>query len=142
MVRRLVVPAIASALSLLASVASGQFTGKIAGQVIDAESGKPLPGANVVVAGTYMGAATDDRGWYVILNVPPGVYRLQIFYLGYARVVVEGVQVHIDRTAKVDVKMQPTVLDLGQTITVTATRPIVEADKTASSVHFDESQVR
>ncbi|MGQ9559876.1 MAG: TonB-dependent receptor [Candidatus Oleimicrobiaceae bacterium] len=110
--------------------------------MIDAESGKPLPGANVVVAGTHMGAATDDRGWYVILNVPPGVYRLQVFYLGYARVLVEGVQVHIDRTAKVDVKMQPTVLDLGQTITVTAVRPIVEADKTASSVHFDETQVR
>ncbi|MDZ7379599.1 MAG: carboxypeptidase-like regulatory domain-containing protein, partial [candidate division KSB1 bacterium] len=87
---------------VLGSVTSyAQFTGKITGQVVDAETGQVLVGANVVVAGTYLGAATDAKGWYVILNVPPGRHKLQVFYLGYAKVTVEGVEVRIDRTARV-----------------------------------------
>ena len=37
-------------------------SGKIAGRVIDASTGAPLPGANVRVVETTMGASTDaDR---------------------------------------------------------------------------------
>ncbi|MCR4438101.1 MAG: TonB-dependent receptor [bacterium] len=130
------------ALAFLPVGSHAQFTGKITGQVVDAESGQALAGANVVVVGTYMGAATDAKGWYVILNVPPGRHRLEVFYLGYKKVSIDGVEVRIDRTARVDVKMTPTVLDLGQSVTVTAERPIVEADKTASAVHYDGRDVQ
>ncbi|MDZ7724414.1 MAG: hypothetical protein U5R06_16825 [candidate division KSB1 bacterium] len=36
-------------------------TGKITGKVMDAETGEPLPGTNVTIAGTKMGAPTDWR---------------------------------------------------------------------------------
>ena len=45
-------------------------TGKITGSVRDADSGDPLPGANVVIEGTMMGAASDLEGYFVIINVP------------------------------------------------------------------------
>ncbi len=66
---------------------SGQLlagtTGKIAGAVKDGESGLPLPGVNVIIEGTSMGAATDLKGEYVVLNIPPGVYDIRALMIGY-----------------------------------------------------------
>ena len=43
--------------------------GSITGQITDAENNDPLIGANVIVEGTNMGAATDANGNYNLLNV-------------------------------------------------------------------------
>ena len=48
--------------------------GKIAGTVKDAAGKDVIPGANIVIVGTSMGAATDEQGRYYILNVPPGTH--------------------------------------------------------------------
>ena len=42
--------------------------GKIAGRVVDAATGDPLPGVNVVLDGTTQGTATDMDGEYVIIT--------------------------------------------------------------------------
>jgi len=55
----------------------------IKGKVSDANSGEALLGANVVLIGTSIGAATDANGNYTILNVPSGTYKLRASYLGY-----------------------------------------------------------
>ena len=38
----------------------GGITGKIAGVIIDAATGEPLPAVNVVIEGTTLGGATDN----------------------------------------------------------------------------------
>ncbi|MDZ7413153.1 MAG: carboxypeptidase-like regulatory domain-containing protein, partial [candidate division KSB1 bacterium] len=65
-------------LVLMASLTWAGTTGKIAGVVKDADSGEPLPLANVTLKGTYLGAATDVKGRYHILSVPPGTYTLVV----------------------------------------------------------------
>ncbi len=55
----------------------------ITGNVTDAKTGKSLPGANVVVGGTTMGAAADVDGYFVIENVPDGTYTLTTSVIGY-----------------------------------------------------------
>ena len=59
------------ALSLLVGVgiSYAATTGKIQGTVRDAQTGEPLPGANVVIDGTQRGAVTDGNGYYVILII-------------------------------------------------------------------------
>jgi len=47
-------------------------SGKIEGVVRDAQNDLALAGVNVLIEGTTMGAATDNDGYYVILNVPAG----------------------------------------------------------------------
>ncbi|MDZ7355157.1 MAG: carboxypeptidase-like regulatory domain-containing protein, partial [candidate division KSB1 bacterium] len=49
-------------------------TGKIVGVVKDAQTGEPLPGANVFLQGTALGAATNLKGEYLIPSVPAGDY--------------------------------------------------------------------
>ena len=49
-----------------------QFS-SISGSVSDASSGKPIPGANVVVDDTDSGAASDEDGKFLIEGIEPGV---------------------------------------------------------------------
>ena len=37
-------------------------TGSVKGSIVDQESGDPLIGANIIIDGTTMGAATDVEG--------------------------------------------------------------------------------
>ena len=48
--------------------------GKITGHITSIETGEPLPGVNVVVEEILLGAASDQNGIFVILNVPTGNY--------------------------------------------------------------------
>ena len=41
-------------------------TGKIAGMIVDVDTGEPLAGANVVVEGLALGASADVDGFYFI----------------------------------------------------------------------------
>ena len=64
-------------LTLVASPAMAGTTGKITGMVKDAQSNEALPGSNVTIVGTTLGAASDINGHYFILNVPPGRYTVR-----------------------------------------------------------------
>jgi hypothetical protein len=59
------------------------FSANLRGTVKDADSGEPLIGANVVLAGTSMGTTTDADGFFVITGIQPGEYVVEISYLGY-----------------------------------------------------------
>lgn len=61
---------------------AAQNVGRIAGTVTEANTSDPLPGTNVVIVGSTMGAATDVRGDYYILNVPSGRYSLRASMIG------------------------------------------------------------
>ncbi len=117
-------------------------SGKIAGTVIDADSDEPLPGVNIVLKGTTMGAATDINGEYVILNVPPGIYAVEARMIGYKTVTVENVRVSIDLTSNVDFNLEETVLEAGEEITIVATRPMVVKDLTASTAVVDAENMK
>ena len=80
------------------------ITGKIAGHVVDSESGEPIPGANIIIEGTAMGEASDLDGYYTILQVPPDVYTVTAAVIGYGKVKKgeEGLNVLSEAQAVVD----------------------------------------
>ena len=114
--------------------------GKIAGTVTDASTGEPLPGVNVQIEGTDMGAATNLDGQYTIINVPPGTYDVQFTYIGYATKVVTGVRASLDQTSTVNAQMSQTVIE-GETVTVVATPPPVDKTMTATRVNFSDEVI-
>jgi outer membrane receptor for ferrienterochelin and colicin len=115
-------------------------TGKIAGHVIDSETGNPLPGCNIVIEGTYLGAASSLDGDFIILNIPPGTYVLKAIMIGYAPVNVEGVVVTIDHTTNLNIEMRVEAIK-GETVLVIYDRPVVQVDRTSSQVHLSEDLI-
>jgi TonB-dependent receptor len=90
----------------------------IRGKITDKATGEPLPGANIVIEGTAMGAATDLDGEYHISKVPPGTYTLVVTYIGYKSAESE-VNVQFGRTTTADLELVYDVVE-GETVTITA----------------------
>ncbi|HNW59620.1 MAG TPA: TonB-dependent receptor [bacterium] len=130
-----------TAFLLTSGVVSAATTGKIAGKVIDLANNSPLPGANVQVVGTSLGAITDPQGEFFIINVPPGTYSVKTSMMGYKTMTQTGIKVAIDLTSRVNFKMEATVIP-GQEITIVAERPIVEKDVTGSQQVMDASALQ
>ncbi len=128
-------------LAMLTTSLYGGPTGKIAGIVTDAATGEPLPGVNVVLEETVMGAATDLDGYYVILNVPPGTYQLNVSMIGYTSKKIVEVRVNIDQTTTINVELGEETLDIGETITVVAEKPVVEKDVAASRANITSEEI-
>lgn len=121
------------------STALGQTTGKISGTVIDDQSGDPLPGANITLVGTQIGAAAGADGSFFIINVLPGVYTVRIQMMGYQAYVLTEARVSVNRTLDISARLKQTVIE-GSEVVVTADKIQVKKDQTSSvrNVSADE----
>ncbi len=139
--RRVTIAGIAAILMLLPVLLLAGTTGKIAGRITSSPENEPLIGANVLVKGTYLGAATDADGFYAINNVPPGTYTIAVTFVGYRRTTVTDVLVRIDLTTRVDAKMKSEAIEADE-IVVRAERPIVQKDLTSTSVTVSSDELK
>ncbi|HOC25989.1 MAG TPA: TonB-dependent receptor, partial [bacterium] len=115
---------------IAAAAAFAGTTGKLAGRVTD-RAKQPLPGANIILVGTQLGAVSDMEGYYTILNIPPGRYQVRYAFIGYKTMTVSQILVTTDHTTTQDVQLEQSVIE-GETVQVVAQRPIVETNLTSS----------
>ena len=106
-------------------------SGKISGKVTDSKTGGALAGVNVFLEGTSYGAATDEFGEYIIINIPPGNYTVKASYIGYTSYKITNVRVSLDRTTTQNFELSEAVIE-GEEVVVLAERPLVYKDLTAS----------
>lgn len=97
-----------------------------AGAVCRVEGGKPRPlaGARIQVLDTPIGAITDERGFYYLLNLPAGEYTLRAALEGYSAAVAAVTiprEAPVDRYSAVDFTLLPSKLH--GTITLPGGRP-------------------
>ncbi|MCX7798000.1 MAG: TonB-dependent receptor [Melioribacter sp.] len=95
-----------------------QARGSIKGIVYDRDTKDPLPGANVVVKGTSLGAACNLDGEYIIRNIPAGRHTIVVSYIGYESQSVE-VEIVPNRTLAQDFYLKLTAIE-GEDIIITA----------------------
>ncbi|MCH8929203.1 MAG: carboxypeptidase-like regulatory domain-containing protein, partial [Candidatus Marinimicrobia bacterium] len=125
----------------ICNVSFAGTTGKIVGRVLDETTGQPLPGANLILKGTGMGAAADFGGNFIILNIPPGTYTLTARMIGYQAVDYENVRVTIDLTTTINFDMGVQAIESGEVVTVIGKAPLVRMDLTSSSVSVSAEQI-
>jgi TonB-linked SusC/RagA family outer membrane protein len=99
------------ALGLISSAAAAQSNGTITGVVTDSETGQPLNGAQVYVADTNISTLTDQRGRYLLLNVPAGPQTVRTVLIGYASE-EQTVTVVAGQTATLDIAVRLTAVEL------------------------------
>ncbi len=127
--------------SMLLSISLfAQTSGKLVGRVTD-QAGEPLIGANVIIDGTTMGAATDIEGYYSIINVRAGTYSIRFRFLGYKTRVVENIRVSPDQTTKLDAILELEVIE-GEEVIVVAQKSLVEYNQTSSVSSVNKEDIK
>lgn len=94
-------------------------TGVIMGKVIEATTKQPIPGVNVFLLGTNIGAASDINGNYSIRNIPVGSYQVRASAIGYDALIKTDVVVNTVRPAMIDFQLKESIIELGS-VEVTA----------------------
>lgn len=127
---------------LFAATLSAQVPrGKIVGSVFDETINEPIFGANVLILGTQLGAATDIEGRFEILNVPVGEYALRITVINFKPVTKTNIVVTSVMPAEVDVRMRETVIEL-EAVTVRPDYFSDTADKPISTRMQTNEEIR
>lgn len=117
-----------------AAVAAQSTHGAIVGTVLD-ETGALVPGATVTV--TNMGTniarttTTNQSGYYEVLALVPGTYRVHAELSGFSPMSREGLIVESRATVRID--MQLRVAARSAEVTVTAAMPVIETETAALS---------
>ncbi len=110
---------IASAALLMgiAFQSAAQPSGSLSGTVLDKQTRQPLELVNVWIEGTTLGAATNEKGYYRIQNIPEGKYSVKFSIIGYKEKVVSHVQI-ITGDYTLNVLMEETTLNLGEILVI------------------------
>lgn len=90
-------------------------TGTVQGQVVDANSQRPLSGAQVSIVGTGIGQLANASGRFLLLNVPAGEHTVRVEYIGYGAT-EQQVTVSAGQAAIVDFTMSPTAISLDELV--------------------------
>ncbi|REH54850.1 outer membrane receptor for ferrienterochelin and colicin [Tenacibaculum gallaicum] len=64
-------------------VGMSQSEGEISGKVIDSKTRETLPFVNVLVYGTQIGTVSNEKGEFILRNVPLGYNKVQASFVGY-----------------------------------------------------------
>ncbi len=114
----------------------GGTVGKISGRVMDTETTEPLCGVDVFIPAFGIGGATDEDGYFFILNVPPGKHDIESSIIGYRSEIKKDVEVFVDRTTYLNYKLKPTIIEIEEPVIVIAKKPVIEIDMTSKEARI------
>jgi TonB-dependent SusC/RagA subfamily outer membrane receptor len=116
-------------------------TGTVRGRVTDATAGQPIPGVQIQVVGTTLGAATSETGEFSIGGVPAGSRTLLVRRIGYgeARIPVEVVA---GQTATVNPTLSAAAVTLSEVVTTGTAGPTERRAVGTSIASVDSASVR
>ena len=84
--------------------------------------------------------ASNDDGFYKIVNLAPGTYEITVSVSGYKTAVIQAVQLTVGQTANQDISLE--VGDVTAKVTVTTAAPnVVETTNTAVSSTIDRQRI-
>jgi hypothetical protein len=119
-----------------------QIYGSIYGTVTD-PSGAPVVGAQVTITdaakGTKFEVVTNSDGNYTRERLIPGIYHLEVEMAGFSKAINKSLQVNVDASNRVDVKLQ--VGTVSEQIEVTSEAPLLQADRADVSTTFSSKQL-
>jgi Carboxypeptidase regulatory-like domain/TonB dependent receptor-like, beta-barrel len=127
--RRFLVSLIVAALAPAALYAQA-VKGSLVGNVSDS-SNLAVPGATVTITEVNTNISyntiTNENGYYVFSNLKDGTYRVVGELTGFKKMVREGVEVPVNATVRVDLKMEVGAIE--ESITVVGESPLLQTDR-------------
>ena len=87
----------------------------IFGHVVDKATGEHLPYVSVVIEGTTIGVTTDATGHYLIKNMTPGTYTIEVSAVGYIPT-TKSVKVVAGQTIEIKFELTEDAVTLDQIV--------------------------
>lgn len=109
-------------------------TGRLAGELVDEVSGKPVPGVPISVRGTTMVTTAGADGTFRFLQVIPGTYQIVVAGDLYEPVRLSDVTVRAGRTTSLQITLRRRTVMTSDLITA-AGRKIQTADEVPASTY-------
>jgi len=128
-------------LIIFSAVCFAQSKGKVEGIITDKNNNQPLPGVNVMLKGTYYGAASDFDGRYKIDNITPGNYTIEVSFIGYKTLQYTGINIDANRTLSLNIKLEETSLTMAQDVVVIGDKPLVDVEETQSKKSLSREDI-
>jgi len=129
---------------LLASLLSFGQSGTLKGKITDAETGEPIPFANVVIQlGGKMvnGAQSDFDGKFEIKPIPPGKYDVKASYIGYKSKLIQGLIINANRIRVYDIQLESSSKTLEEVEVVSYKVPLIDKDQTSTGGTMTEDEI-
>ena len=134
---------IALALAASAAAQTDVTTSRISGFARIAD-GSALPGVTVTATNRDTGltktAVTDKNGFYQLVNLPTGVYRLDAVLEGFTPLTAESVKLILGSTPSIDFTLS--AARVAAAVTVRASASVVESTRTAFSTTIETEQLK
>jgi ferric enterobactin receptor len=90
----------------------------VSGSVVDADNGETLPQTSIRITGTHIGTASNNDGYFSLINIPNDTCSLEIMYIGYItqRIPVKSIDntEHVVIRLRSDTRVLNEVLVLGE----------------------------
>jgi carboxypeptidase family protein/TonB-dependent receptor-like protein len=130
-------------LSSLGPRGMAQTTAATLSGVLTDETGAVLPGAHVVVLNTDTGvqrtASTDEKGLFLVAELPPGSYQVNVSLSGFETLLRKGITLLVGQRA--DIKLAMKVGSVTQEVTVTGEAPIVNTSTSSVSGVVEQKRI-
>ncbi|NPA34638.1 MAG: TonB-dependent receptor plug domain-containing protein [Chlorobi bacterium] len=133
------------ALMVLTYVSAFAQTGAIKGRVLD-DRGEGAVGAVIQVKrnGVLVKGSSiyDLGGWFMIRNLDPGVYDLEVTLAGMAPYKLTGIQVPPEKVVDVGtIRLTPKAKTLKEAIVVVYSKPLFKKDQTTSQFTLSKEEI-
>ena len=103
-------------LMLFLSSAIAQENATIFGKIVDSATNEELIGANILLEGTTIGAASDIEGNFNVRNVPAGKYTLIASMIGYSKLTVTQLEVKPGENKKINISLISEALETEEVV--------------------------
>lgn len=115
---------------LMFGLKSQAQVGGLKGFIVDADDGKPIAGATIVLKESYRGVASDENGYFLFQRLPVGSITVVIRFVGFEE---QSLKINIiqSQTKQILVQLEPATIELGEA-TISANRRIWETTNTIS----------
>lgn len=127
----------------LAAICSAQSpTGTISGIVVD-PSGGIVAGAEILIVNDATSvqypSRTDSEGIYVVANLPPGPYRIQVSKIGFKTIIKPDIVIHVQDALAINFRLP--LGAISEVVTVQGGSPLVNTQSGSVSTVIDRQFV-
>lgn len=128
------------ATTLFAPPVLARQTASISGFVREADTGETLLLANVSLAGTPIGTATNNSGYYTITGLEPGRYTVIVSFVGF-RTDSSRVDLEPGEAYRLDVDLEPIAFDVEEVV-VTGEALTEEQERQLGATQMATARIR